>query len=109
MQPLDEKTTYEQKIMGRMTLHKESGLKTKSGLETQGNRVTQLLLFFFSTLNKFVLCGFAILFFILHQDCLVLLGKHELLGRAWVFLNKKNNKNVTEVNWSFLSVVLNHG
>lgn len=47
VQPPDEKTTYEQKIMGRMTLHKGSGLKTKSGLETQGKRVTQLLLFFF--------------------------------------------------------------
>lgn len=80
MQPPDEKTTNEQKIVGRTTLHKGSGLKTKSGLETQGNRVTQLLLFFFSTLNKFILCGFAILFFILHQDCLALLGKHELLG-----------------------------
>lgn len=46
MQPSDEKTTNEQKIMGRMTLHKGSGLKTKRGLETQGNRITWF--FFFS-------------------------------------------------------------
>lgn len=78
VQPSDEKTTNEQKIMGRMTLHKGSGLKIKSGLETQGNRIT--CLFFFPTLNKFILCGFTFLFFILHQDCLALLGKYELLG-----------------------------